>query len=141
MNGSTQSPVSQGMPPLGRVISETVVSAPSDFFPPTPPTPEKKFGGGKLIATFLGVLLLVGGLATGVVLVSQPQLLEQKAAPIVPKLCSDVSLNLDLDTCTKDRLNHSTYCMKPQGPGINYESPFRQCCRKGYRVSNNDCVM
>jgi len=39
----------------------------------------KKYGGKKVIATIFGVLLLIGGVATGVFLVQRQQLLEQEA--------------------------------------------------------------
>jgi hypothetical protein len=47
--------------------------------PPIIATPKKKFGGGKMIATILGVLLLVGGIGAGIILTQQPQLFQQKA--------------------------------------------------------------
>jgi hypothetical protein len=47
----------------------------------TPPsTPKKKFGGKKVIATILGVLVLIGGLGAGVILVQQQQDIRQRAA-------------------------------------------------------------
>lgn len=53
----------------------------SDYFPPIVTTPpKKKFGSGKIIATFLGVLLLVGGITAGIVLTRQPQLIEEQAS-------------------------------------------------------------
>lgn len=54
--------------------------------PPTPTfaniamhSPKKKFGTGRIIATILGVFLLVGGVGTGIYLVQQKQLFNQKA--------------------------------------------------------------
>lgn len=63
-------------------------------FPPPPPVgvpeasdlppiispPPKKFGGKKIIATILGLLILVGALGTGVLLVKQQQDIREKAA-------------------------------------------------------------
>jgi hypothetical protein len=43
-------------------------------------SPKKKFGGGKIIATILGLVLLVGGVGAGVVLTQQQQLFQPKAA-------------------------------------------------------------
>lgn len=42
--------------------------------------PKKKFGGGKIIATILGLLLLVGGIGAGIILTSQNQNIKEKAA-------------------------------------------------------------
>ena len=42
-------------------------------------TPKKKFGSGKVIATILGLFLLVGGLGTGTYLVQQNQNIEERA--------------------------------------------------------------
>jgi len=53
-------------------------AAPSDL-PPVITPPKKKFGGGRVIATILGLFLLVGGIGAGIVLTSQKQLFEQKA--------------------------------------------------------------
>jgi len=43
-------------------------------------TPKKKFAGGRVIATILGLLLLVGGLGAGTYLVKQNQDIREKAA-------------------------------------------------------------
>lgn len=42
-------------------------------------TPKKKFASGKIIATILGLFLLIGGAGAGVFLVSQNQNIEEKA--------------------------------------------------------------
>ncbi len=57
-------------------------AAPNFDFPPvvTPISPKKKFGGGKVIATILGLLILVGGLGAGVILIKQQQDIREKAA-------------------------------------------------------------
>jgi hypothetical protein len=73
-NSTSQSPVQP-------MVSNTQPPNASDFFPPIISTPpKKKFGSGKIIATFLGILLLVGGITAGIVLTRQPQLIEQKAS-------------------------------------------------------------
>ncbi|MDP3918199.1 MAG: hypothetical protein Q8Q30_03435, partial [Candidatus Woesebacteria bacterium] len=43
------------------------------------PTPKKKFAGGKIIATILGLFLLIGGVGAGVYLVQQNQDIREKA--------------------------------------------------------------
>ncbi|MFZ3301717.1 MAG: hypothetical protein WA152_03330 [Microgenomates group bacterium] len=56
-------------------------AAPSDdvVMAPVITTQKKKFAGGKVIATILGLFLLVGGLGAGIVLVDQNQNIEEKA--------------------------------------------------------------
>lgn len=46
----------------------------------TAPHAPKKYGGKKIIATIFGILLLIGGVAAGVILVQNQQQLAQKAA-------------------------------------------------------------
>jgi len=57
-------------------------AAPSFDIPPViiPTSPKKKFGGKRVIATILGLLVLVGGLGAGVILVRQQQDIREKAA-------------------------------------------------------------
>jgi len=43
------------------------------------PSPKRKFGTGKIIATILSILLVVGGVGAGTYLVGQKQLFQQKA--------------------------------------------------------------
>lgn len=61
------------------VVNDQPESSP-DLPPIISPPPKKKFGGGKIIATILGFLILVGGLGTGIVLVKQQQDIREKAA-------------------------------------------------------------
>lgn len=49
-------------------------------------TPKKKFGTNKIIATVLGILMLVGGVGAGIALTSQKQLFQQKASEEVNEL-------------------------------------------------------
>lgn len=54
--------------------------------PPTITTPKKKFGGGRIIATILGILLLVGGVGAGVFVTQQSQDVRERASePISPR--------------------------------------------------------
>lgn len=53
------------------------------------PPPKKKFGGGKIIATILGLFLLVGGIAGGVLLTKQNQNVNEKAA-VQDEPCNEV---------------------------------------------------
>ncbi len=88
---STNSPEPQTAP----ADDSSGSTAPSDL-PPVMATPKKKFGGGKIIATILGLVLLVGGIGAGVVLTQQQQLFQQKAAPL-PE-CSGCSCGCNYDT-------------------------------------------
>jgi hypothetical protein len=69
-------------PPTPQVDSPTNESpgsaAPPDL-PPMVASPKKKFGGKRIIATILGIFLLVGGIGAGIVLTQQQQLFQQKA--------------------------------------------------------------
>lgn len=81
------------MPPTPPIVEP----APDGGFPEEPPqgsaapsedivspiidgAPKKKFGGKKMIATILGLLILVGGLGAGLVLVKQQQDIRERAA-------------------------------------------------------------
>jgi hypothetical protein len=65
-------------------------AAPSDdvVMAPIVTTQKKKFAGGKVIATILGLFLLVGGLGAGTMLVQQNQNIEEKA-----NFCVDSCVN------------------------------------------------
>jgi len=100
----TESPASDqptDEPKPEETSQDTGSAAPSDT-PPVVSSPKKKFGSGKIIATILGILLLVGGVGTGVYLTQQNQNISEKAydAP-----------------CTKDQATCSGYykCNKPSG--------------------------
>ncbi|HET7099217.1 MAG TPA: hypothetical protein VFI61_03230 [Patescibacteria group bacterium] len=61
---------------------------PKDSFPTmVSATPKKKFGGGKIIATILGLFLLIGGVAGGVILTQQDQNISEKAVGIGACAC------------------------------------------------------
>jgi hypothetical protein len=87
-------PPDAGIPPLGPNSSIAKVG--------------KKFGGGRLIATILGVIILVGGVTTGVIVTQQRQLLEQQAAgeacgsapDVCPGCAEECYDKNDGDTCT-----------------------------------------
>lgn len=85
------------LPPEFQTVTETKteeLQTPLAQVPPptdgsaSPPPPEvtslvtpskKKYGTGKIIATILGILILVGGVGAGIALTSQKQLFQQKA--------------------------------------------------------------
>lgn len=49
--------------------------------------PKKKYGGGKIIATILGLVVLIGGIGAGIILTQQQQLFKQKASGLSGCLC------------------------------------------------------
>ncbi|KKR44913.1 MAG: seg [Microgenomates group bacterium GW2011_GWC1_41_20] len=89
------------LPPLPPEFQSLTTSAPAIPTPPSAPpgesgsaappspnfsniapasSPKKKFGTGKIIATILGIFLLVGGVAVATYTVGQKQLFQQKAS-------------------------------------------------------------
>lgn len=80
---ANQTPVASTPPPIDQGSA-----APPETPPIISGTPKKKFGGGRIIATILGVLLLVGGVGAGYVLTQQPQLFQQLARECVDSSCS-----------------------------------------------------
>jgi len=71
--------------PINKPIETSGSATPVSEFPPMiSSTPKKKFGGGRVIATILGLFLLVGGVGAGIVLTQQPQLLSSLAVKINP---------------------------------------------------------
>ncbi len=103
-------------PPIVEPISEPEDSdkgsaAPAtENFSVTPP-PKKKFGGGKIIATILGFLVLAGGIAGGVVLTQQNQNIAEKAGACAAHPCGP---GLECDG--------SGGC-RPSGSGDDYDGP------------------
>lgn len=77
-SGANTTPESKATTPTDSADSKP---APPPQSPPVVGTkPKKKFGTGKIIATILGVLLLVGGVGVGVDVVSNPVLYQSFAA-------------------------------------------------------------
>lgn len=70
-------PISNIEPPVSD--SDSGSSAPPDIPPIITSTPKKKSGGGKIIATILGLFLLVGGIGAGILLTQQEQDVREKA--------------------------------------------------------------
>jgi hypothetical protein len=73
------------------INEESGSAAPLDIPPMTTSGPKKKFGGGRIIATILGIFLLVGGIAGGVILTQRQQLLESQA--VAAGACNCVNAN------------------------------------------------
>lgn len=136
MSDPTRSQSNGNTPPPGNAFNdsgtsfppEVPIAQPSDFFPPiTSSSNSKKFPGGKIIATFLSVLLLVGGIGVGVVLVTQPQLLQQKAADFV-SICGKEQM------CANNKLVGSKGCTRLTDAKTAY------CCPKGDTIKDGVCT-
>lgn len=140
MQDSTQNQSNQGIPSSGTTdnnidsgFPESVPQAsPSDFFPP--PLPQSSgMPKNKIIATFLGMLLLVGGLGMGIVLVGQPQLLKQSASEIKP---TPIPNCITQEQCSDTKLLGSNACIK-----INGEVSY--CCPQNYKIFEEEerCIL
>lgn len=81
--------------------------------------PKKKFGTGKIIATILGILLLVGGVGAGIFLTNEQQLFKQSAhygTPILPPTvppaqakCSSIKVyDINWLSLTEEQLGQQT---------------------------------
>ncbi|EKE06361.1 MAG: hypothetical protein ACD_19C00016G0034 [uncultured bacterium] len=77
----------------------------------TSSTPKKKFAGGKIIATILGLFLLVGGVGAGVYLTQQNQNINEKAGGI----CQH---------CEQDECEAEDGCKWIPRPGTRYCGPI-----------------
>lgn len=123
-------------------------AAPSDL-PPVVTPPKKKFGGGRVIATILGLFLLVGGIGAGIILTSQQQLFEQKASGT--NYCTPTDAINGYCTpqnpgdrgCLDSGCNSGYICHCQGGQGCNYgvcvpDSNFHTACEgDGREVCSN----
>lgn len=73
---STEVPATPTTPP----VESGSAAPPAPSFSNITPSPKKKFGTGKIIATILGIFVLVGGVAVATYTVGQKQLFQQKAS-------------------------------------------------------------
>ncbi len=115
------------MPPEFQTVTETKteeLQTPLAQVPPptdgsaSPPPPEvtslvtpskKKYGTGKIIATILGILILVGGVGAGIALTSQKQLFQQKAEEPTPAPTTEPERVLISSIKEKDIIGSSAY--------------------------------
>ncbi len=96
-------PIPESSPAPTEAPADTGSAAPIDAFAPTISSPKKKFGGGKVIATILGLFVLIGGVGAGIFLTQQQQLFNQKAADAGTCNCvNDNGVNLGPGTCRAD---------------------------------------
>ncbi len=115
------------LPPEFQSVVETKVDSSGSAAPPEPEVtnlvnaPKKKFGTKKIIATILGILLLIGGVGAGIALTSQKQLFQQKAF--------DSSQQSSLPCTTSDdcaeglQCNWDNECIPTPTPGPTWPSP------------------
>lgn len=140
------------LPPAFQNLGSEETPAPTEAIPPpsdtgsaAPPDissviskPKKKFGGGKIIATILGLFLLVGGVGAGIILTQQPQLLQQKAATITTLYCSKFNNDDCIYGCKPDE-NGGTCNPAPTpepGPGCSNDLCDTQSCCSSYTCTS-----
>jgi len=123
---STQSDV----PPMPDYMNVGATTAnPANVTPPSNPTvsgPRKKFGGGKIIATILGLVVLLGGVGAGIFLTGQNQNINEKASvsnytcPLTSgqscseDQCSTIGMVSGSGSCPSTL----PYCCKPASSGV-----------------------
>lgn len=90
-------------------------------------SPKKKYAGGKIIATILGLFLLVGGVGAGVYLTGQNQNIEEKAAA-----CCTIG---NCECCGSPRKRQD--CRDTNGNGTNDNSASR--CEILFFCRNTSC--
>ncbi len=124
-------PADTATPPISPPADQPTDSSTGSAAPPdTPPiisSPKKKFGGGKVIATILGILLLVGGIGAGIFLTQQSQDLREKAGD-----------NLDYcgtgRNCAGGGVGGGSPCLSG-----NSQQPVVICCPAGQTIRNGSC--
>jgi len=101
-----------------------VVETPGSSAPPdvssTIPKPKKKFGGGKIIATILGLVVLVGGVGAGIILTRQQQILKPRAEN-----------NCGAQNCDSTEVCCLTGCKKIADGGCDSGGTGRACPNSG----------
>ena len=104
---------------------------------PAPITPGKKGIGKKTIATILGLILLIGGVATGVILVQQRQELRKKAQDVP----GNFTVEAQLDTSRFTQVKARAIIHYDVSPRVDYTS----CMSQGFmglpiRASDDPCT-
>lgn len=123
---SHQSPAadSGSAAPADDIVMPTVVTS-----GPNAKGPAKKFGGGKIIATILGLFLLVGGVGAGVMLTQQNQDVREKASTQgcgqygSPSTCNG--------SCGSPKADNKTY-------SCTWSSALGECKESGNPCNSND---
>lgn len=118
-------------------------AAPSFDIPPvvTPGQPKKKFGGKRVVATILGLLVLVGGLGAGIVLVRQQQDIREKAAIAEPckacvgTQCKTIASPPDCSASLNECSSNSQCAPVPKGCTSDSQCSSGQVCQNGSCVT------
>ncbi len=104
--------------------TSTGSAAPSDdiVMAPVITTQKKKFAGGKVIATILGLLVLIGGAGAGTYLVQRNQDIRERAACLSDAACSAQVDQNDIDYDGVDNYtNYSDYDFPEPEEDYNYD--------------------
>ena len=139
--------------PVETPIVDSGSAAPQDdaIMPPTVTSKnKKKFAGGKVIATILGLFLLIGGIGAGVLLVKQNQNINEKAwtqqtcesqdAILCP--LPDYQATYEAGRANNVGILEECYCKYIGGGGGsgNTDNPTSGTCPNG-NPFNNECVI
>lgn len=117
--------------PVAEPVANSGSASPSNNIPTTISTPpKKKFGGGRIIATILGLFLLIGGVGAGILLTQQQQIFQPKAG---------------VDTGGPGSgLPAVSYCQISSDCGSGQSCVNGSCttttCQAGYALVNGRCV-
>ena len=108
------------LPPAFQNLPEDGIPSNGSGAPPETssvvPKAKKKFGGGRIIATILGLIVLVGGVGAGILLTRQPQLFQQKAT------------------------GNTVDCgVKPDGSTLFCNTDTQVCCNTGCKSKTSGC--
>lgn len=106
---STDQPIT---PPSGS-------SLPPNIPPVVTQSPKKKFGGGRVIATILGILLLVGGIEAGIYLTQQPQIFRSQA-----KTCEDFGSPKKRQGCRQAAADQQAALIQAQNNQTNTNTSY-----------------
>ena len=101
---------------------EPIGTAAPISFPEMTSSPKKKFGGEKVIATILGLFLLVGGIGAGILLTQQQQILAPKAVGAGECACKP-----DNGATITGQCNSDNSCTCPSG----YNEGTNKCGQGG----------
>lgn len=109
-----------------------------------PSKPKLSLGKGKIVATILGILLLVGGVGAGIVLVKQQQDIREKAATLSCK--GDCTCYRNTDMSPKDGECGGSSCTCQCNPGYTAQTgrynscqPAESCTSPAGCVNNYSC--
>ncbi len=112
-NVSTETPATSTAP----TVEPGSAAPPAPSFSNITPSPKKKFGTGRIIATILGIFVLVGGVAVATYTVGQKQLFRQKAE--TTQTCESKG-QVYCGGCINDCVPYEDFNIEGQTVGCNY---------------------